>query len=873
MTWEPYQEFTYLRTYSRWIDELERRETYPETSERFLKFIKKNLGITDLYLNRARHALLGFESMPSMRALWAAGSAAEQNNIALYNCAYLTVSSVRAFAETLYILMCGTGVGFSVERQYVEQLPQLQPRNPKADCTVVVEDSKEGWAKAFAKVLDCLWCGGEPTIDYSKVRPRGARLKTMGGRASGPEPLADLFEFCRRIIREKRAKGHTRLQPVDCLDIENKVAEIVVVGGVRRSSEICLSDLEDRAVAEAKMGEFWQKYPHRSMSNNSAVYLERPEVTTFLEEFVTLIKSQAGERGIFNRAGAMKQMLASGRRVPWIHIGTNPCVAGDTVIATLDGPKTFRELAEVGEDVQVYAWNPKTKVPVVRTMRNPRKTRENAPILELEFDSGLKLRCTPDHNLYTFRGDKVEAQNLKVGQSIRAFSMSRHRDGHLRVHGWDNDSNKAAHQWVARMVYEAAYGSVPDGKVVHHIDGNKENNHPSNLEAITPLEHNQEHYIDRLMNGFHHPSSSVEHYMETIGVQNHKLLSVRLAGYEDVYNGTVDDVHTYIILDPTPVAGIMSGVVSANCGEIILRDMEFCNLSEVVVRASDTLESLKKKVKTAAMFGAWQSTFTNFPYLRSDWKKNCEEERLLGVSLTGIMDNAVLNSVNDTAKKWLAELKAEALRETEKWSKRLGVNMSAAVTCVKPSGTVSQLVNCASGIHQRYSDFYLRRYRISATDPLFRLMRDQGVPCSPEVGQDPSSASTYVLSFPVASPIGSKTRHDYTALDQLNHWKMVKEFWTEHNPSITVYVGDDEWLKVGSWVYDNFDSVCGISFLPRTDHVYQLAPYEEITRDQYEQVAADFPQIDYSKLSDYEKEDNTSGSKSYACVGDRCELA
>lgn len=631
MIWTPAQEFVYLRTYSRWLPDEMRREAYPETVARYMIFMKEELGdkITSANIQAGMKALLEMEVMPSMRALWSAGEAARQNNIALYNCAYSAITRLDAFAEALYILMCGTGFGFSVERVNVDKLPDIEMTYDPTPIEIVVDDSKEGWAVALLKVLSYLWRGENPVINYSKIRPRGARLITMGGRASGPEPLRDLFEFLRRMFAEKRAKKQKRLTTLEAQDILNKIAEIVVVGGVRRSSEIALSDLDDRAIAEAKLGD----YPvHRAMSNNSAVYNGRPDSITFLEEWLTLVKSRAGERGIFNREGAIKHMASNGRRLPYFNVGTNPC------------------------------------------------------------------------------------------------------------------------------------------------------------------------------------------------------------------------------------------------GEIILRDMEFCNLSEVVVRSTDTLDSLKRKVRIATMFGAWQSTFTNFPLLRPEWKKNCEEERLLGVSLTGIMDHPVLNNVNDRMKRWLGELKGVALNEAEKWAKRLGINMSAAVTCVKPSGTVSQLVNCSSGIHPRFAEYYLRRYRISATDPLYHLMRDQGVTFYPEVGQDPSTASTYVVEFPIASPKGAKTRHMMTAIEQLEHWKVVKEFWCEHNPSITVYVADEEWPRAAAWVYDNFDHLCGVSFLPKDNHVYQLAPYEDITKEQYEEMAAKMPKIDYSKLSRYETDDNTQGAKSYACMGDRCEL-
>lgn len=588
--------------------------------------------LTDAELATSRQAITDMEVMPSMRALWAAGPALTQNHFCAYNCAYLAMRRVEAFAEALYILMSGTGVGFSVERQYVDQLPTMSKELSGETITIVVEDSRLGWATAIDSVLKSLYRGDSFTVDYSHIRPRGSRLHTMGGRASGPEPLRDLVDYCRELFAKRRARHQYKLIPINVHDIMNKIAEIVVAGGVRRSSEISLSDLEDAAMADAKIGEFWNAHPHRAMSNNSAVYEYKPSPIRFLQEWTTLIKSQAGERGVFNREGAIRQMAASGRRRPDRNVGTNPC------------------------------------------------------------------------------------------------------------------------------------------------------------------------------------------------------------------------------------------------GEILLRDMQLCNLSEVVVRVDDTLESLRRKVKVACAFGAWQSTFTNFDFVDPNWKINCEEERLLGVSLTGIMDHPVLNNVSDKMKRWLSELKATAVSETARWCERLGINMSAAITTGKPSGTISQLVDCASGIHPRYDKYYIRRYRISATDPLFRLMRDAGVPYSPEVGQEISTASTMVFEFPYQSPKGAVTRHDVSAIQQLEHWKVFKSFWCEHNQSITVYVNEDEWVEVGAWVYKNFDDLCGVSFLPKSDHVYQLAPYEEIDYQTYRKLTAAFPDIDYGRLSEYELDDNTEGSKSYACVGDKCEI-
>ena len=632
---KPSQEFTYIRTYSRWIESLKRREYFHETVDRYMNFMQDELGeiITPHFYKLGKQAILDTQVVPSMRAMWAAGPAAKADSTTMYNCSYVVMDNLRSFNELLYILMCGTGVGFSVERQYTDMLPKFSRRMTGNTVDISVADDRAGWADAYLQVLEACFRGDSFRIDTSKVRPRGTRLLTMGGRASGPEPLLDLFNFTANLFATKRRKGQCKLNPIDVLDINNKAAEIVVVGGVRRSSEISFSDLDDWQVAEAKIGQFWnQGLQHRSMSNNSIAYNVKPDIVTYTEEFLNLMKSGTGERGIFNREGAIKQMVANGRRVACDDIGGNPCM------------------------------------------------------------------------------------------------------------------------------------------------------------------------------------------------------------------------------------------------EILLRPMQFCNLSEVVIRPDDKLEDLKSKVKIAAMFGAWQSYFTSFPYLRKEWKANCEEERLLGVSLTGIMDHPVLNNVNDKMKKWLSDMKGEAIRETERWCKRLDINMSAAITCVKPSGTVSQLVDSASGIHARYAKHYIRRYRISATDPLFRMLKDAGVPYHAEVGQEVSTAATMVLDFPFASPSNAITRHDISAIQQLEHWKVFKYFWCEHNPSVTVYVGEEEWNKTLSWSYENFDDLCGISFLPKTDHVYQLAPYEEITESKYNELTGKFPKIDYTQLGKYEMEDNTEGARSYACVGDKCEL-
>ena len=614
-------EFIYKRTYSRWIEEEARREDWPETIERFVGFIiSERPDIPEKTINKIRKYMTEFTVMPSMRFLWAAGSAAKKDNTCIYNCSFAKINSVDAFAECLYILMCGTGFGFSVEQEEVSKLPAIpEIRSGQALGRVTIQDSKPGWADSVKTLMQSLYDGQNIYFDYSEIRPEGARLMTMGGRASGPQPLIKLHDFIRETMHNAQGRQLTSLE---CHDICNQIAEIVVVGGVRRSSQISLSDLHDKDMRHAKE---WPYPIKRAMANNSAIYREKPSAAEFLKEWASLALSGTGERGIFNLEAA--QNKAPPRRYAPLIQGTNPC------------------------------------------------------------------------------------------------------------------------------------------------------------------------------------------------------------------------------------------------GEIMLRDMQFCNLSEVVVRADDDLDTLLDKVETATWLGVIQSSFTNFPYLRKEWKKNCDVEALLGVSLTGQMDNpSVLSS--DA----LSALKSRVLRISRKASSILGTKMPAATTCVKPSGTVSQLVDSASGVHPRYSQYYIRRYRISANDPLFTMMKEVGVPCNPENGQNEKNANTWVLEFPVKSPDGCITRKDVTALDQLKHYKNLQHNWCEHNASMTVYVRDDEWFEVGNWVYQNWEIINGVSFLPYDGGHYKLAPYEEIDVHSYERLIKDLPVIDYNKLSKYEFEDNTQGKQEIACSGDKCDI-
>jgi ribonucleoside-triphosphate reductase len=621
----PYQNFIALSRYARWTGD--KREAWSETVSRYIDNVVKPKAGDDTYIKQIEEAILNLEVMPSMRAMMTAGPALERDNTAGYNCSYLPVDDPKSFDEAMFILLCGTGVGFSVERQYVQKLPEVPEKMFKSDTTIVVKDSKEGWAKAYRQLLALLWSGEIPQWDVSKVRPAGARLKTFGGRASGPAPLVDLFNFT--IDKFLVAQGR-KLSSIECHDIMCKIGEIVVVGGVRRSAMISLSNLSDDRMRHAKSGQWWESYGHRALANNSVAYTDKPDAETFMREWQALVESKSGERGIFNRVASQKQAAKNGRRDPEHNFGTNPC------------------------------------------------------------------------------------------------------------------------------------------------------------------------------------------------------------------------------------------------SEIILRPYEFCNLTECVVRATDTIEDLERKVRIATILGTIQSTMTKFPYLRKVWKTNTEEERLLGVSLTGIMDNTLMTSKNAGLAKTLEHLKNVAISTNAEWAERLGVPVSAAITCVKPSGTVSQLVDSASGIHARHSPYYIRTVRGDNKDPLTRFMIDQGVPNEPDVMKPDN---TTVFSFPVKSPAGAITRNDMTAIEQLETWLLYQRHWCEHKPSVTISVRDDEWVEVGAFVFKYFDEMSGVSFLPHSDHTYQQAPYQDCEKSDYEQLLSLMPEtIDWSKLTDYEKEDNTASMQTLACSGDSCEI-
>ena len=621
-----YQQFIHKSRYARWLPEEGRRETWAETVQRYVDFWDNRGQITKADGEKLYKAIYNLDVMPSMRCLMTAGEALDKDNVAGFNCSYLHIDHQKSFDEMMYVLMCGTGVGFSVERQFIEKLPTVAESFHETDTTIVVADSKIGWASAFRELIAMLYAGKIPKWDMHKVRPAGARLKTFGGRASGSQPLEDLFIFCVGIFQ--KAKGR-RLTSIECHDICCKIAEVVVVGGVRRSALISLSNLSDPRMAKAKSGDWWRNEGQRALANNSVSYTEKPDFESYLAEMHTMYDSKAGERGIFSRVAAQKVAARNGRRDPEHSFGTNPC------------------------------------------------------------------------------------------------------------------------------------------------------------------------------------------------------------------------------------------------SEIILRSNQFCNLSEIVIRADDDLVSLKKKVEVASIIGSLQATLTDFRYLRNIWKRNTEEEALLGVSLTGICDHYLLGKDSPDLEKWLTEMRDVAIKTNKEWADKLGINQSTAITCVKPSGTVSQLVDSASGIHPRFSKHYIRRVRSDKKDPLAQYMTAAGFP----VEDDVMSKSSLVFSFPIKSPEGSTTVKQVGAMEQLKLWKKYQDYWCEHKPSITVYYTDDEFLQVAQWIWENFDTVSGISLLPVSDHVYQQAPYEDITAEKYEELLAAMPvDVNWDDLEHFEKEDTTTGSQELACTGGACEI-
>lgn len=938
-----YMKFIAVSRYARWLPEENRRETWDETVDRYIENIVVPSGSDLETTDKLGQAILDLEVMPSMRAMMTAGPAADRDNTCIYNCSYLPVDHPRSFDEAMFILLCGTGVGFSVERQYVNKLPEVPELKPSGD-EIVVEDSKEGWAQAYRFVVAQLYDGLIPTWDVSNVRPAGAKLKTFGGRASGPEPLVDLFNFTIGVF--KKAQGR-KLTSIECHDLMCKIGEIVVVGGVRRSAMISLSNLSDDRMRHAKSGQWWVTDPQRALANNSVAFTDKPDAESFMREWLALMESKSGERGIFNRQASVKQAAKNGRRDTDWDFGVNPCcVAPETEILTSSGYKPIIET--VGEETEI--WNGENWAAVV-----PYAAGE-ADLVRVTLTDGSYLDCTWNHRWVIDGKGFVETSDIKVGDKLEKFDMpvvEGDNDPQIDAYSqgfYSGDGNKGmTRSWV----YEPKYPCIDRliGKV--YPDGSRTerkvwNHGPMMDKSFVPMDATLEYRLNwlaglldadgtilRSTHGVSFQLASVDHdflnrlrlMLTTMGVRA-KVVAAAPAGYREMPDGrggmkeyfckeskriliNSSDAYdlmemglnlsrldhngkspqrdarrfvrvasiepldryemTYCFTEPETSRGTFNGIVTGN-SEIILRPYSFCNLTEVVCRASDTLEDLKRKVELATILGTIQSTYTHFPYLRDIWRENTEAERLLGVSLTGIMDCPILNGSGKIGvlRDRLGELRQVAIDTNKEWAERLGIPQSAAITCVKPSGTVSQLTDTASGIHARHSDYYIRTVRGDNKDPLTEFMKAQGIPNEPDVMKP---ETTTVFSFPMKSPEGAITRNDMTALEQLEFWLTYQRHWCEHKPSVTVSVRDHEWLEVGAWVYKHFDEVSGISFLPHSDHTYQQAPYQDCTREEYEAMLSKMPSaIDWSGLAEFEREDTTKGSSTLACSAGVCEI-
>lgn len=824
-----YQHFIFLSRYARWLDSAKRRETWPETIGRYFDFFESHLKENfNHQMDRAEleSAVLNMEYMPSMRALMTAGAALKRENLCQYNCSYIAIDRATAFDEILYILINGVGVGFSVERQYIAKLPEVADSFHDSDTVISVADSKIGWAKALKELVHLLYGGQIPKWDLSKVRPAGARLKTFGGRASGPGPLEDLFRF---VVRTFKAAAGRKLTSVECHDIVCKIADSIVAGGVRRSALISLSNLSDDRMRNAKSGQWWEINPQRRLANNSAVYTEKPDIGIYMEEWLSLYRSKSGERGIFNRQAAGKQAAKNSRREEYSEFGTNPCLTANTMVAVADGriAVPIGQLAKEGVDVPVYTLDNNGNVGI-RYMRNPRITGYSMPVYDIELDDGSKITATENHKFLLKNGEYKELKDLKPGDSLLV------------------DSN-----------IHSTNASIKNKKTDRCEKCN------NNIDIVSPevmfcSETCHNDYMNELHESIRSSVSSKEYQYSTV-------LLTKFAGVEDVYNGTVEEYHNFFINVGSTYYNTL------NCGEIILRNNELCNLSEAVVRSGDDLETLKRKVRLAAIIGTYQSTLTDFRYLNKRWQNNCNDERLLGVSLTGVMDHEVLSGSAgmELLASWLDALRETAVAANAEFADKLGIPRSAAITCMKPSGTVSQLVDAASGIHPRHSRYYIRTVRADKKDPLAKLMQDMGFPAETDVLNE----HNVVFSFPIESPETALLRTDLSAIEHLEIWKIYKNHWCEHNPSITITVKEHEWVKVGAWVYDNFDDIVGVSFLPHSDHTYQQAPYQEVDHERYAMLLKQMPTaVDWGRLSDYEAEDNTAGPQTLSCTAGACEI-
>jgi hypothetical protein len=875
-----YQQYIHRSRYARWNNEKKRRETWTETVTRYLNFWKNKYPsvLTDDLYKELYENITQLRTMPSMRALMTAGKALEKDNVAGFNCSYSAIDNFKKFDEIMYILMCGTGVGFSVERQYVVKLPTVAEDFYPSETIIKVSDSKLGWASSYRELISLLYAGKIPTWDLTSIRPSGALLKTFGGRASGPAPLHDLFKFTVTLF--KSAAGR-KLTSLECHDLVCKIAEIVVVGGVRRSALISLSNLSDDRMRSAKNGAWWEDNVQRALANNSAAYTEKPDIGIFMKEWLSLYDSKSGERGIFNREAANKLLPERRKLFEYTELGTNPCCfSGDMKLLTDAGYKTFSELSKMdvvnivnndGEVTKGKVWSSGTK-----------------PVVSVQFEDKLgksSIICTDDHIFMLNDGTECQAKDLTKKRLMPQINIK---------------VPKANDEFLAGFIlggrgYPETLKNLDSLSGLYSANGSVIKNQRVSLKAIDKnqidlvAEYLAELGIDSYIttNGEYLCKQSYDlnitryesilKFAELVSFgQKYKRESLQKMILERApYVKTVKnfgECEVFDFTEPKTHWGIVEGCVVHN-SEIILRSAQFCNLSEVVVRSDDNLESLKNKVRVATILGTLQATLTNFRYISKEWKKNTEEEALLGVSFTGIMDNSVMNCSEgeETLKSWLTELKQVAIDTNVEYANKLGINPSAAITCVKPSGTVSQLVDSASGIHPRYSPYYIRTVRADVKDPLAQFMKNLGFVCEPDVTKP---ETTVVFSFPQKSPPNSVFRDDRPALEQLELWKIYQLNWCEHKPSVTIYVKEHEWLEVGAWVYKHFDILSGVSFLPHSNHSYKQAPYQECTEEEYNALLEKYKDLDlnWESLSQYEMEDYTTSAKELACVAGICEI-
>jgi ribonucleotide reductase class II len=992
-----YQQYIHAAKYARWVEAEGRRETWQETVNRYVGFFTEHVAdntdstLTSEEQGEIRDAILHLRCMPSMRALMTAGKALKRDNMAGYNCAYVAVNRKEVFSEIMYVLMCGTGVGFSVERQEITNLPVIPLLLQKSKTVIHIRDSKIGWASGMNQLIAILYSGSIPKWDITDIRAQGERLKTFGGRASGSKCLVELFKFI--IAKFKHAVGR-KLNSLENHDIVCKIAEIVICGSVRRSALLSLSNLSDERMRVAKSGQWYLLEGQRALANNSVCYTEKPDVGVFLKEWLSLYDSKSGERGVFNREAMTNHVKRTCplRNATGYAFGTNPCIPDDTWILTDKGSKQVKDLVNTPFVAIVDGEQYESKTGFVKT--------GHKPVYRLTTHEGYEVRATDNHKIMTADNEWVELKDMEIGDKIRIMD-------HSNVdHEFDTTSDDFAKGWLLGSLYgdgtfhyptnmakleywgddrhemqaiannylqqlnmittrsnggtESKYADVGKisiqnvalfrlaadyihrGKVLtsnieseslecqagflrgwFDADGSPQGTKSkgfsvrlssTGLDALksaqriatrigiySTLYQERKPAGDRMMPdgkgglksyfckamhelivsrssmkvfsdhiGFHQPHKA-EKLEEILGSYTRRLygskytaeiVSIKLDEICDVYDATVEDIHAFDA----------NGLYVHNCSEIILRDRGLCNLSEVVIRKNDTPGTIMDKARIATIIGTLQSTLTNFRFVSPQWKFNSDEERLLGVSLTGVMDNEFMCKPSPELKAFLPKLRDYCVEVNKEWAERLGINQSVSITCIKPSGTVSQLVDCASGIHARHSQYYERTVRGSDIDPLTEFAKAQGVPSEPSA----MGGSNTVFSFPIHSPEGCITRNDMSAIEQLEIVALYGEYWATHKISCTISVRENEWVSVAGYVYDRFDSIGGVSFLPNSgsDTIYKQAPYQDKTKDEYEALLGKSPtKLDWSKLSDFEKGiDTIESTHTLACTGGACEI-